>query len=252
MCDGVSGIVKSGARRHLACQVVDSAWRDQPGMDESLGEVGGQHRSAPHGEKFVVFVDPRELQDYGRIEPALLGFAEEYLQRLFVTKGATIGAIGGQRIVNVRDLQEPGFQRDSISAKAVWIPAAIHFFMMMANDGENGAKRLEGRADFFADDGMLAHDLCFHSVQRAGLKKDTFRYGKFADVVKPAGDAEFLHIFLAKAKTFSQLLGVGHKKVRVAVAEVSLGIDAARQRKERGLSLLVHIGFEAQESLDPL
>ncbi len=185
-----------------------------------LGEVGGEHGSASHGKEGVAFADARELENNGGIEPTFAGFDEKCFQRILVRHGSTVGAVGGQRIVDVRDLQDPGFQRNGVATKAVRIAAAIHLFMVMANDGKDGAKRFEGRADFFSDDGMLAHDLDFVCIQRAGFKEDTFRHGKFADVMKPAGDAEFLQIFFGKTETFPQLLGVGHQQVRVTVAEV--------------------------------
>src|SRR5258708_28500357 len=116
--------------------------------------------------------------------------------------------------------------------------------MMMADDGEYAAKRFKRRADFFADDGMLSHDFCFRRVQGSGFKKDTFRDSDFADVVKPAGTAEFLQVFFFKTKTFPQLLCVVHQKFRMAIPHILLRVDTLSQGKYCGLRLLIHVNLE--------
>lgn len=115
-------------------------------------------------------------------------------------ESSAVGAVGGERVVDVHNLEDSGFEGDGVAAKAVGITAAVHFFVMVANDRENGAKRFVGSADLFAKNGMLAHDFCFGGIQRTRLLKDTFGHGNFADIVKPAGDAQFESVFIAQAE----------------------------------------------------
>src|SRR5713226_9919890 len=105
-----------------------------------LSIVGGRHRSSPHGGAFAVSTDLRELQNHGCIEPANAGFGEECLQGLFGRQSAPVGTVGSKCIVDVRDLQNSRFQRNGFSAKAIWIPATIHFFMMMSYHRKDAAK----------------------------------------------------------------------------------------------------------------
>ena len=164
----------------------------------------------------------------------------------------TVGAIRGQRIIDVRDLKDPGFEGYGFTAQSVGIATAIHFFMMVANDRENGAKRFEGRADLFASDRMFANDAGFGGIEKAGLEKDMFRNSNFADIVQPASDAKLENVFVAKAETSSQKLGVIQEKIGMAVAEILFRVDAVGEGEKSGSGLFVHIGFEAQKSLDAL
>jgi hypothetical protein len=169
-----------------------------------------------------------------------------------VGEGFAVRAIRGQSVIDVRDLKDPGFEGNSFTAQSVGIAAAIHFFMMVTNDRENGAKRFERCADLFAGDRMFANDADFCGVERAGLEKDMFRNSNFADIVQPAGDAELENVFVAKAETSSQELGVVQKEIGMAVAEILFRVDAVGEGEKSGSSLFVHIGFEAKKSLDAL
>src|SRR5439155_17022897 len=95
-----------------------------------------------------------------------------------------------------------------LSAKAIRIAAAIHFFMMMPYHWEDSAKRLERRADSLSNNRMLLHDSSFFRVQRPGFKKNAFWHVNLSYVVEPAGDAEFEQVVVTKTEAFSQLLCV--------------------------------------------
>src|SRR6266446_168716 len=217
---------------------------------QPLRVVGGQHRSSPHGEVFVVSADLGELPHHGRIEPAVLGFGIESLQGFFGRESSPVRAIGSQCIVDVRDLQNSRFQRNGFSAKAIRIPTPVHFFMMMSDHRQDSAKRLERRADFFSNNRMLLHDSSFFRVQRTGFKKNAFWHVNFSNVVEPTGDAEFVQVVVSQTEAFSQLLCICHQTLRVAIPQVLFRVHAARQRKHCGLRLLIHVFLESQERLN--
>jgi len=169
-----------------------------------------------------------------------------------VRESLAVGAVGSERIVDVCDLQDSGFQRDGISAKAVGIAAAVQFFVMVANYRENVTKRFEGRADLFAGDGMLAHDAFLFGAQGTRLEKDAVWHGNFANIVQPAGNAKIENVLVVEAETSAQEFGVAQEKIGMAVAEILFGIDAAGEGEERGAGLLIGVGFEAEKSLDAL
>src|SRR5713226_5152859 len=121
---------------------------------------------------------------------------------------------------------------------------------MMPDHWEDSAKRLERRADFFSNYGMLLHDSSFFRVQRTRFKKNAFWHVYFSYVVKPTGNAEFVQVFVSKTEAFSQLLRVGHQTLRVTIPQVLFRVDAARQRKHCGSGLLIHVFLEPQQSLD--
>jgi hypothetical protein len=130
--------------------------------------------------------------------------------------------------------------------------AAVHLFVMVANERENVAKRFEGRADLFAGDGVRAHDACLFGVQGARLEKDAVWHENFADIVQPAGDAKIENVLVVEAEASAQEFGVAQEKIGVAVAEVLIRVNTASEGEERGAGLLIGVGFEAQKSLDPL
>src|SRR6266478_2933248 len=217
---------------------------------EPLRVVGGQHCSSPRGEVFAVSADLGELQHHGCIEPAVPGFGIESLQGFFGMESSPVRTIGSQCVVDVSDLQNSRFQRNGLSAKAIGIAAAVHLFVMMPDHGEDSAKRLERRANFFSNHRMLLHDSSLLGVQGPGFKKNAFWHVYFSYVVKPTGNAEFVQVFVSKTKAFSQLLRVCHQTLRVAIPQVLFRVDAARQRKHCGSGLLIHVFLEPQQSLD--
>ncbi len=75
-----------------------------PPNPEPLRIIGGQHRSSPNGEVFAISADLRKFQYHERIEPAVLGFAEKDLQRFLGRESSAVRTIGGQCIVDLRDL----------------------------------------------------------------------------------------------------------------------------------------------------
>ena len=81
-----------------------------------LGVVGRQHRMAPDREVVIVFGNLRKLPDRVRIEPAVPRFGKKSLQGFFGRKGAAVRTLGGESIIDIRNLQNPRLQRDVFSA----------------------------------------------------------------------------------------------------------------------------------------
>jgi len=88
----------------------------------------------------VPFGNSRKFYNDGGVEPTAVGFSKEDRQGFVVRESFAVGTIGGQRVVDVRDLQNSGIQGDSFAAQAIGIAAAVHFFMVMPDDWENRAK----------------------------------------------------------------------------------------------------------------
>src|SRR5260370_34713899 len=122
--------------------------------------------------------------------------------------------------------------------------------MMIPYHRKAPPERLERRAHPFSNDRMLPHDSHFFRVQRSRFEKDAVWHSDFSYVMKPAGNSQFLKILLLKTDAFPQQLGVRQETLRVAIPHGLFRINGPRQRKHHGLRLLVHVVFEAQESLD--
>src|SRR6266853_4911480 len=101
--------------------------------------------------------------------------------------------------------------------------------MMIAYHRKDAAKGLERCAHFFSNDRMLPHDSHFFRIQRSWFKKNAVGHGDFSYVMKPAGNSQFLKIFLLKADAFPQLLGICQEALRVAIPHGLLRIDGPRQ-----------------------
>jgi len=134
-----------------------------------LRVVGREHRVPSDGEVVAIPGNLRKLPDRVRVKPAVSCLRKKSLQRIFGWQRAAVRTLGGERIVDIRNLQNPCFQRNVLSAQVVRISAAVHFFMVMTNYGKNAAERLQRFANTFACDGMLLNNFSFLRVEWPGF-----------------------------------------------------------------------------------
>src|SRR5205823_9780369 len=93
--------------------------------------------------------DPDELHQLG-IAPALLRLVVEELDRPLAGAGAVIRALGGDGVVDVRELQDLRRDGEGRSLDAVGISRSVELLVVPADDGQQVPQRLERLADALA------------------------------------------------------------------------------------------------------
>ena len=131
----------------------------------------------------------RKLADQALIQPAPIRFFKENTQRAWQRQALPIRAITGQRVADVHDLEYAHSQRDVLSLQTVGVAAAIHAFVMVANDGQDVTERFERRADLLSEDGMLFDNPHLFGIQRSGLGQNAVRDSDLADIVDQTSDS---------------------------------------------------------------
>src|SRR5438552_478026 len=154
-----------------------------------LRVVGSQHRSSSHRKVFAFSADSRKFPHQGSIEPGIRGLPAQSFQGILRGKRVPVRTIGDQRVVNVRNLENPRHQRYFISGEAIRIPASVHSLMVMPNPRQDAAQRFQRRTDARSNGRMLLHNLHFFHSQRPGLQENLVRYRYFSNVVKQAGNS---------------------------------------------------------------
>src|SRR6516225_8716379 len=140
----------------------------------------------PYGETITGPPHPRDLRDKCSVQPSIRGFLTEDLQCFLGSKRLPVRPVARQCVINVRHLQNARLQRDFLPIQPVGISAAVHTLMMMPDQRKDGTQAAERRADLFACDRMLAHNLSFFRVQARWLQENVLRHGQLSDVVKQA------------------------------------------------------------------
>src|SRR2546430_2052491 len=130
-----------------------------------------------------------------------------------------VWSVVNQGVKHIRNLQNARLQGDFLAAQAIRISRAVQSLMMMSNNWEYGTEGLEWCADLFSGDGMLPHDFPLLCVQPSRLEQDAIRYRQFPNVVKQAGQPQFLQILFGQAHGFSQLQGTVRKTVGMPICQ---------------------------------
>src|SRR5882762_2113916 len=110
----------------------------------------------------------RELADQGAVQPASICFFIENDQCVWERQVPPIRSIAGQCVADVHDLECADGQRYLFTVQAVRVAAAIHAFMMVANEGQYMAERFERRADLLSNEGVFLDNLALGGIERTG------------------------------------------------------------------------------------
>src|SRR5581483_3821943 len=143
------------------------------------------------------------------VPPTTPRLATHRLDCFLVAESFAVRTVSHQCVVDVGDLQDACSERNLVAFQSIRIPRPIEFLMMMPNDGQNQAERLQGRADSFTGDWMLFHDDPLSVVECAILEQDVFGYANLPDIVDHAGPAQSNTLFVRQTETLSQGFGVG-------------------------------------------
>src|SRR5260370_6302773 len=162
-----------------------------------------------------------------------------------------VGPIGRQGVVDIGDLNDVRIERDALSPKSIGVSASIYPFVVVADDGEDLAKRFEGLADVLSHDRMLLHDGGFLGSQAARLQENVVRHGYFADVVDQTRRAKRLEIILGQPKTLSESDGKFHNPLGMTFGRRVPRLNAARQRISDRRGLVVNVGFHLKNGFHP-
>src|SRR5580692_8191543 len=98
-----------------------------------------------------------ELIDQVFVPPPAPSFTAHCLYCFFMWKGLAVRTVSHQGIVNIGDLQDSRGERNLVALQSIGISSAIEFFMMMADNGQNMAKRFEWRTYALTGNWMLFH-----------------------------------------------------------------------------------------------
>src|SRR5206468_5625989 len=88
------------------------------------------------------------------IAPALLGLALEELDRAGAGPGAVVRPVGGDGVVDVRELQDLRRERELRSLEPVGVARPVEPLVVPADDGQQVAQALERLADALPDHGV--------------------------------------------------------------------------------------------------
>src|SRR5262249_24228607 len=133
------------------------------------------------------------------------------------------GTRGAQSIVDIDDLQDARQQRYVLARQAVGIAAAVPMLMVMADNRQHSAKRLERLADVLADHRMLFHDRALSGSEARILRENLIRNRDLAQVVQEAAAFERHDRLFIKAHVASKLAGIAGQPLAM-----SFGMRIAR------------------------
>ncbi len=91
------------------------------------------------------------------------------IDRFLLRPGRPVGTVRSQRVKHVNDRKKTGMQGDLVLAKPNRVAAAVPFLMMIMRDVDGLAQVRDGRQQFKGIARMLANDLPFIDVERAGF-----------------------------------------------------------------------------------
>src|SRR5437660_9942848 len=92
-----------------------------------------ERRAVHHGLQFV---------HKSTIPPTPLYLFPHESKSAFGWHRFALWTIRGKRVINIRGLENSRRQRDGSAFQAVWIPTAVHFLVVVPDDGQDGSKRL--------------------------------------------------------------------------------------------------------------
>src|SRR5712664_4241841 len=193
----------------------------------------------------------RELADQGAVQPASICFFIENDQCVWERQVPPIRSIAGQCVADVHDLECADGQRYLFTVQAVRVAAAIHAFMMVANEGQYMAERFERRADLLSNEGVFLDNLALGGIERTGLGKYPIGDSDFADIVEQPRDSQRVKIVLGQTKALSESHRIVGNAHTMRLLKWISHFDALWERKEYGFSLFVDVGFHLQHRMDP-
>src|SRR5262249_29564765 len=97
----------------------------------------------------------------------------------------------------------------------VRIAGSVPMLMMMADDRQHIAERLERAADGFADDGMLPHDVPLFRSQGGAFLEDFVRDGDFSKVMQVAAALQGNDAVAVETELLAEVGGVVRQTLAV-------------------------------------
>src|SRR4051812_17067147 len=92
------------------------------------------------------------------VSPSSSRFLSHNPKGLFGSKGALIGALGGQGVINIGKLNYARQQRDLLSPQFIRIAAAVPPLMVMPDNWEHWLQRANILTNSLATFGVALHD----------------------------------------------------------------------------------------------
>ena len=204
------------------------------GAATATAERGGDDRPRQCGP--VARVVGEERLDSIRVKLGA-GLLAQDVDRLLVRRRVAVGTGRGDRVERVGHRDDPGPQRDVLTAKAVGIAGAVEALMVMADDpGELGIAQ---RGDHLgAVDWMALDHFEFLVGQASRLVEDGLRRSELPDVVNRGGGPNPGHILAGEAQPARDHRGVPRHSPRVPVQVDVLALEGTGQLPEQMLAVL--------------
>src|SRR5437868_3568936 len=124
--------------------------------------------------------------------------------------------------------------------------------MMMADDGQHLAQRLQGAADAFADAGVLLHDLPLIERKRSSLLEDVVRDSDLAQIMQVAATLQGNNAVIVEVEQLAQLAGISCETCAMIAGIGIASFHTERKRKKDGLGVIEFVSkfFELEQGAD--
>ena len=129
---------------------------------------------------FLQDVDDHRIEGFAR-------FSAQFLHDLTQRQSAPVLAIGGERVEIVDGRENARADGNFGSLQPHGITGPIPFFVVGANDRDDGIWEAHALQNLSAHKRMNLHLFEFFRRKAAGLRDNVFRNGKFSDVVQQRG-----------------------------------------------------------------
>jgi len=115
-------------------------------------------------------------------------------------------------------------------------------FMMVANNGQNQAQRLQWLADILAGNRMLLHDFPFFRPQVAAFFQDLIGHGNLAEVVQESAASQGDSAVILKVEVSPHLGSIERQAFAMAFGIRVAGLDTQAERADHRLRGFQFVG----------
>src|SRR5450759_780923 len=183
--------------------------RDRPLAPPGGGRHGGHDPADEREVRYRSLCRVQVAEDGDQLGIELRpGVALDLADRLGVCHCPLVWAVGGHRVVGVRERHDPSTERDLRPPEAVGIAVPAKSLVMVEDDRDGVTQRRRLLQDHLADPRVLHDRLPFDRRERGGLLEDLLRKGQLADIVEQGGEPQAVDLRVGQG----QAAGHAHRK----------------------------------------
>ncbi len=192
-------------------------------VDEFLADEGEER---PHGGRIELRAGPG--RDLGR--------------DVVEWQAVPVRSVRPQGVVDVRNGEHPGRDRDLLTREALWIALPVPALMVLPDDGQQATEGRHRLQDVDALRGVLAEEGELFGRERPGLVQDLGGYGQLADVVHETAALQGDDVVLRQAhRPADPDRHLGHP-FRMSGRPCRLGVNRSREGRQGPLVEGLEVG----------